>query len=105
MFRLLKGNTIKKKHGSFATKGGEVLSVKCSLCERNHDLDDCNLFLQFDLQKRSKWLFQHKFCYGCFREDKGRKERNAKFVRKDTQHLCMVIRQRKVRLSSQRVTP
>ena len=37
----------KKKYGSFATKGGEV--VKCSLCEGNHDLDDCNSFLQFDL--------------------------------------------------------
>ena len=41
----------KKKYGSFATKWGEV--VKCSLCEGNHDLDDCNSFLQFDLQERS----------------------------------------------------
>ena len=39
--------------------------VKCFLCERNHDLDDCNLFLQFDLQERSKWLFHNKLCYGC----------------------------------------
>ena len=42
----------KKKYGSFATKGGEL--VKCSLCEGNHDLDDYNSFLQFDLQERSK---------------------------------------------------
>ena len=33
----------KKKYESFATKKGKV--VKCSLCERNHDLDDCNSFL------------------------------------------------------------
>ena len=44
-------------------KVGEV--VKCSLCEGNHDLDDCNSFLQFDLQERSKWLFHNKLCYGC----------------------------------------
>ena len=28
--------------------------VKCSLNEGNHDLDDCNSFLQFDLQEGSK---------------------------------------------------
>ena len=39
--------------------------VKCSLCEGNHDLDDCNSFLQFDLQERSKWLFHNKLCYCC----------------------------------------
>ena len=33
-----------------------------------------------------------------------RTERNAKFVRKDTQPFCMVINQRKVRLSSWMVT-
>ena len=34
-----------------------------------------------------------------------RTERNSTFVRKDTQYLCMVIKQRKVRLSNQMVTP
>ena len=34
-----------------------------------------------------------------------RTERNAKFVRKDAQHFCMVIKQRKVKLNSQMVTP
>ena len=34
-----------------------------------------------------------------------RTERNAKFVTKDTQHFCMVIKQRKVRLRSQMITP
>ena len=41
------------------------MEVKCSLREGNHNLDDCNSFLQFDLQKRSKWLFHNKLCYGC----------------------------------------
>ena len=53
----------KKKYGSFATKGEKV--VKCSLYEGNHDLDDCKSFLQFDLQKKSKWLFHNKLFYGC----------------------------------------
>ena len=34
------------------------------LCEADHDLEDCNSFLQFDLQGRSKW-FHNKLCYGC----------------------------------------
>ena len=33
-----------------------------------------------------------------------RTDRNAKFVRKDTQPLCMVIKQRKVRLNNLMVT-
>ena len=56
--------TPEKKHGNFGTKGGEV--VKLSLCETNHDLDDCDLFLQLGLQERSRWLFHNKLCYGCF---------------------------------------
>ena len=53
----------KKRYGSFATKGGEV--IKCALCEGSHNLDDCSTFLQFNLQERSKWLFHNKLCYGC----------------------------------------
>ena len=84
----------KNKSGSFATKWGQV--VKCSLCEANHDLDYQNPFLQFDLQESSKWLFL-----------KGipKTKRNAKFVGKDTEHLCMVLNQRKLRLNKQMVTP
>ena len=80
-------------------KRGEM--VKCSLCEGNHDLDNCNSFLQSDLQERS----------GCFitncvmavlvqflsvtMPEIARTERNAKFVRNDTQPLCMVISREK----------
>ena len=39
--------------------------IKCSLCEGNHYLDDCNSFLQFDLHERSKWFFHKKLRYGC----------------------------------------
>ena len=72
-----------KKYGSFATKEGEV--VKCSLCEGNHDLDDCNSFLQFDLQESSCFItncvmvvlvqFLLIIMLGI-----ARRQRNAKFV-------------------------
>lgn len=70
----------KKKYRSFVKIGGEV--VKCSLCEGNHDLDDCKSFLQFDLQERSKCLFQNKLCYGCLGaisvNNKARNSKNTK---------------------------
>ena len=72
-----------KKYGSFATKEGEV--VKCSLCEGNHDLDDCNSFLQFDLQESGCFItncvmvvlvqFLLIIMLGI-----ARRQRNAKFV-------------------------
>ena len=63
IFKLLKEKKKKNRYGSFATKEGEV--VKCSLCEGNHDLDDCNSFSQFDLRKGTKRLFHSKLCYDC----------------------------------------
>ena len=88
----------KNKCGSFATKWGQV--VKCSLCEGNHDLDYQNPCLQFDLQESSKWLLLTIMILGI-----PKTERNAKFVGKDTEHLCMVLNQRKLRLNKQMVTP
>ena len=98
----------KKKYGIFATKVGEV--VKCSVCEGNHDLDEGSTCLQFHLRERSKWLFYNKLCYGSLgaisvnhntRNCKSRKECKVCKKRHPT---CMVIKQRKVRLSSQMLT-
>ena len=62
MLRLLiKKNYNKKKFGNVFMKWGEV--VKCCLCEGYDDLDDCNSFLQFDLEERRKWLFHNNLCY------------------------------------------
>ena len=58
-----KKNNNKKKFGNVFKKRGEV--VKGCLCEGHDDLDDCNSFLQFDLQERRKWLFQNNLCYLC----------------------------------------
>ena len=89
----------KKKHGSFATKRGEVL--KCSLCEGNH-LDDCDSLLQFDLQERSAHFITNcvmvavlEQFLSIIKSGIARIERNAKFVRKYIEHLCMVIKQEK----------
>ena len=94
-------------------KKGEV--IKCCLCEGNNDLDDCNLFLQLDLQERSKWLFHNKLCYGCLSaisvshngsNCKNRKECKVCNKRHPTSlHLCMVIKPRKESSSSQMLTP
>ena len=70
-----------------------------------------NSFSQFDLQKGSKRLFHSKLCYDCpsaisinhdARSCKNRMK--YKVCKKDTHSLCMVIKQRKVRLSSRMVT-
>ena len=37
----------KRKYGSFAIKGGKL--AKCFVSEWKNDIDDCNLYLQFDL--------------------------------------------------------
>ena len=66
--------------------------VKCSLC-----IDNYNSFLQFDLQERSKWLFNNKLCYGCVsaisvnQNASYYKNRNECKVRKDTRPLSMVL--------------
>ena len=59
--------------------------VKCSLFAGNHDLDDCNSFLQFDLQESSCFItncvmvvlvqFLLIIMLGI-----ARRQRNAKFV-------------------------
>ena len=36
-----------RNYGSFPIKGGKL--SKCFVFEGKHDLDDCNLYLQFDL--------------------------------------------------------
>ena len=86
--------------------------VKCSLCEGNHNLDDCNSFLQFDLQERSKWLFHNKLRYGCLsaisvnhnvRNCKNRKE--CKICKKRHPTSLHGYKAAKKRISRQMVTP
>ena len=86
--------------------------VKCSVCVGNHNLDDCNSFLQFDLQERSKWLFHNKLRYGCLsaisvnhnvRNCKNRKE--CKICKKRHPTSLHGYKAAKKRISRQMVTP
>ena len=36
------------------------------LCQNNHDLDKCQEYVNKSVEKRSKFLFQKKLCYGCY---------------------------------------
>ena len=39
-----------------------------SLCNENHDIEDCVFVLQQTLEERGKLLYKRKLCYGCFEE-------------------------------------
>ena len=43
-------------------------SLKCQLCDGNHDLDDCQFYSELSVEDRSSFLKKNKFCYGCYRE-------------------------------------
>ena len=40
---------------------------ECPLCSSSHDLDDCKLYLDLQVNERSKILFKNKLCYGCYK--------------------------------------
>ena len=48
----------------------------CPMCNENHDIEDCNYYLQQTMEERSKLLFKNKLCYGCLKTVT--KEHNAK---------------------------
>ena len=43
----------------------ESESVKCPACEKNHDLESCQVYLNKSLEDRSKFIYKSKLCYGC----------------------------------------
>ena len=47
-----------------ATETEEVFKKKCSACDRNHDLETCQLYLAKPVEERSKLLFRKNLCYG-----------------------------------------
>ena len=40
-------------------------SVKCRACDKNHDLEGCQVYLNKSLEDRSKFIYKSKLCYGC----------------------------------------
>ena len=39
--------------------------IECPLCKSAHDLEDCEEYLQKDLDQRHKIIFQERLCFGC----------------------------------------
>ena len=42
------------------------LTLKCPLCEEQHDLDDCLRFLRKPLEERRDFLFKTRLCFSCY---------------------------------------
>ena len=55
----------KKKIRSFAT--GVDCNESCVMCSLNHDLDDCNLFLDLDYEEKRQFVFRQRICFSCFK--------------------------------------
>ena len=54
----------------------EFKSVKCSACDKNHDLEGFQVYLNKCLEDRNKFIYESKLCYGCLISI--RKDQNAK---------------------------
>ena len=50
---------------SFGTTLRPVQGITCSLCQKNHHLDDCFLYLKKPLEERKEFAREHKLCFGC----------------------------------------
>ena len=50
--------------------------VKCPACDKNHDLEGCQAYLNKSLEDRSKFIYKSKLCYGCLSSIS--KDHNAK---------------------------
>ena len=56
-----------KAHATKTDDSGDKLVGECPLCGKKHDLDDCKLYLELQVNERSKTLFKNKLCYGCYK--------------------------------------
>ena len=52
---------------SFSTlcNSKDLKIFECPLCKSAHDLEDCEQYLQKDLDQRHKTIFQERLCFGC----------------------------------------
>ena len=45
-----------------------VASIKCKLCDGNHDLDDCQFYREITVDDQSSFLKKNRLCHGCYTE-------------------------------------
>ena len=38
----------------------------CQCCNQSHDLDECLVYLKKPVDKRKRFLFEKKLCFGCY---------------------------------------
>ena len=43
-------------------------SIECPICNGLHDIEDCDIYLQKDMDQRHKTVFQGGLCFGCLGE-------------------------------------
>ena len=48
-----------------ATETKDVSKKKYSACDKNHELENYQLYLDKSIEERNKFLFKNNFCYGC----------------------------------------
>ena len=65
---------LKKKMKSFASSTTDkvqeekdaIKEMKCPVCKKKHDLDNCKQFSSMSVDERSKMLRKIRLCYGCY---------------------------------------
>ena len=57
---------MEEKCGDAKDGGSEFKKIQCPVSDESHDLDNCNMFKDQTLEKRSKILWKKKLCYGCY---------------------------------------
>ena len=60
----------------------------CQLCNRHHDLDECNAFNDMVVAERSKFFGKTEVCYGCY-ESISPKHRACNCPKRRTCKICL----------------
>ena len=87
-----------KKIGNFATHSSKEVFMICLLCDGKHDLDEYKSFKERGLKEKSRFYLSRNCAMTASlkyvlvtAQETVRKQKNAKFTRKGTRLLCMVI--------------
>ena len=99
-----------KEIGNFATHSTKKVSMIYPLYDSKRNLDECKSFKQKGLQEKRRFLFDKNCAMAaCLQylpvttRETIRKGKNAKFVRKGTRLLCMVVKLKNPKKNLKRV--
>ena len=57
---------VEEKLGDAKDDESKFKKKQSPVCDENHDLDNCSMFKDQTLEKRSKILWKKKMSYGCY---------------------------------------